>query len=683
MKNKENIPRLIITCLQLMLTAVFFQNAYSDKFVSGNVICIQNDMPLDSVRVASINCRTLTHTDKNGLFVLESPFNSNFRVKAAADSAGKYSVVININGQKKLLLTDGAKPPSIMIFDLHGRCLKQRIATQENVNFTQQELSPGIYLLKINGLPSIELLIYDHNSCSFNEGKYETALFNKLYPWPLGDTLVFYKTGYALVKISGGDILKNSLVRINKKKWIASDNHNHTVLTDGGYIQDSVLKHAFNEGGLGVFVNSEHGGMHSRDTSGLQMADDPYQKNAAPFGSGSSNVPRWYTLVNYSWPKISGQRKIYPDKILLQGLEWNCPGHEHASVGFISDDDQPDAISRFEYQFDADDSDTSIKKLKKINAYKHENAVKAVKWLQKNYRFSSYFFINHPSREFVGPYYIEHFRDFHNAGPDVFLGFEGMPGHHKNPMRGSYSHGADPRNRTWGGADHILAKVGGLWDALLGEGRHIRIIVNSDYHSNEYEFWPGVYEKTWTMFTDNNARGWLDGIRSGEVFIEHGDLISRLDFTIDDGIDCVSMGHDLYTETNNLLITIRFKSPAVNNHGDSVKLDHIDLISGSIKGIVDPADPLYNDPVNLTTKVIRRFSADNWTDENGYHIIRTKISCRQSAYFRLRGTNLAVGTPGEVDKQGNPAVDADDANTEEIAWHDLWFYSNPVFVYRR
>ena len=39
------------------------------------------------------------------------------------------------------------------------------------------------------------------------------------------------------------------------------------------------------------------------------------------------------------------------------------------------------------------------------------------------------------------------------------------------------------RARTYGGADIMTAKVGGLWDSLLGEGRRFWAFVNSDFHS--------------------------------------------------------------------------------------------------------------------------------------------------------------------------------------------------------
>ena len=49
-------------------------------------------------------------------------------------------------------------------------------------------------------------------------------------------------------------------------------------------------------------------------------------------------------------------------------------------------------------------------------------------------------------------------------------------------------------------------------------------------------------------------------------------------------------------------------------------------------------------------------------------------------YFRIRGTNLALNTPDELDGEGNPLPDIAEENNGVKAFSDLWFYSNPVFV---
>ena len=166
-------------------------------------------------------------------------------------------------------------------------------------------------------------------------------------------------------------------------------------------------------------------------------------------------------------------------------------------------------------------------------------------------------------------YDIRDFRDFNNAAPSVCFGFESMPGHQKEGQRGGYGPGAISGG-TFGGCGAYAAQVGGLWDALLGEGRH------------------------WWLF----------------------------------------------------------------------------------------ASPDYNVASNDTTRVIATFNALNWkTYADGWKMIRCSVHVDRSMYFRLRGANLAPGTPNETDAAGNPLSDTlVGANTAAKAWADLWFYSNPVFV---
>jgi hypothetical protein len=184
-----------------------------------------------------------------------------------------------------------------------------------------------------------------------------------------------------------------------------------------------------------------------------------------------------------------------------------------------------------------------------------------------------------------------------------------------------------------------------------------------------------------------------DGLRSGNVYFVHGDLISHLEFMARSRFQAASMGGELIIKDRRwsrepLVLTIKFKSPSVNNNGDSPVVDHVDLIAGEIKGKVDPSSPDYTKATNETTKVIATFTADDWrVDRDGYKIITYRIDdLDKSMYFRLRGTNLARNTPFETDAEGNPLADALVTQNLRIdgaeeAWADLWFYSNPIFVY--
>ncbi len=65
-----------------------------------------------------------------------------------------------------------------------------------------------------------------------------------------------------------------------------------------------------------------------------------------------------------------------------------------------------------------------------------------------------------------------------------------------------------------------------------------------------------------------------------------------------------------------MVITIKLKSPAQNNNGDTPVVDHIDLIAGEIRGKIDPSSPDYTNATNETAKVIATFKKDDWKLEN-------------------------------------------------------------------
>jgi len=490
-------------------------------------------------------------------------------------------------------------------------------------------------------------------------------------------------------------------------KWLAGDLHNHTFLTDGSHTQVEVVEKAFTRFGLDWLVNSEHGGAYTRNPAGVPfdtLTTPPCFLGDAKSVKGHRAMWRWQSLRDYAWPQLASLRARYPGKLLFQGLEWNVPGHEHASVGIIMPEGDAEAISEFEYIFDAEDTDSTGQALAKKNQT-HADGLAGAAYLQGKFKGRSYVILNHPSRKLK--YSIADFRDFHNTAPETALGFEGLPGHQKEPQRGGYDKGpftdADGNDitykaRTYGGADYLAARVGGLWDALLGEGRQFWIVVNSDFHSAaaDADFWPGEYGKTWVFVPDENGDGSYDyrellaGLRSGKSFAVHGDLIGELDFTARQGAAAAEMGQTLRAAAGHPVeITIAFKSSASHRAGSAPRVDHLDLIAGEVTGTVDKflpdgvtPNPAYHQDTNPTTRVIATFGPSNWTvDQDGRCIIRYRVQPAKGMYYRLRGTNLAANTPHETDAEGNPLRDELlGKNDASRAWADLWFYSNPIFV---
>lgn len=478
--------------------------------------------------------------------------------------------------------------------------------------------------------------------------------------------------------------------------YTAGDFHQHSTFTDGSYSIGYVMAKN-NEFHLDWWANSEHGGGFKLDgaNSGLDLGVSKklidYVPNPVKGLVNGENMWRWQSLKEYSFPAILKARAEYPKKSIIQGYEWNVPGHEHASMAIIANqfETTPNAnpIAEFEYKFDGSDADNSGGELgwgKSTNT-NHTKTIEAIKWLQTNYRTTSWVIPAHPERK--SKYTISDFRDMNNAGPDVCFGFESMPGHQRSPNRGEYQLSSNTYGTcTYGGTGKMAASIGGLWDAMLSEGRKWWLFTSSDFHSLDNDFYPGEYQKTYVnVAVRNNGQAIVDGMRSGNAFVVTGNLINALEFSIEGK----TMGQTANISRNSVTIKIRLHDPAG-------KLNHLDIIAGKVNGIIAPGSADYNnDDVSQTTRVIARFDAiggqvdpnsiksDKWTNiGNGLKEMRFVYkNVNYNAYFRLRGTNQGLNTPNETDAAGNPLGDnLVFPNNTELALSDLWFYSNPIFT---
>jgi hypothetical protein len=506
-----------------------------------------------------------------------------------------------------------------------------------------------------------------------------------------------------------------------ESRYLAGDFHQHTTYSDGSNPFATVMGKN-NQFGLDWWANSEHGGKFTRNAAGpiltsgfdtgayAQFWDDAGVGILGdPTGSsgGHTNMWRWQSLRDFSFNDVLAARSLYTNRTIIQGVEWNVPGHEHCSVGMIANEFGPNAnanaVSMFEYLWDANDADTSLGAKTTVND--HAKAVAAVQWMQANYPSNSWMVPAHPERRGVQSYpptytgsgsqgySVAAFRDLNTAGRDVCFGFESMPGHQKESGRGGYGTGASGGG-TFGGCGVYAAKVGGLWDAMLGEGRHFWLFASSDFHLTSGDFWPGEYQKTYTAITNNDAQSIVNGLRSGNTFVTEGDLIDALDFTVGNAV----MGSTLFSTSTVVTVSIRVHDPVGANNGpaglNTPALDHLDVIAGQYGSLIAPTDAAYLADSNVTTRVVARFAATNgpadsnglisqaWTDlGDGWKQMTLSFDTQGAkTYFRLRGSNLGLGVAGQTDDAGNPLLDPQ-SNTAEKAWSDLWFYSNPVFVY--
>ncbi|MCM3630872.1 S-layer homology domain-containing protein [Paenibacillus glycanilyticus] len=497
-------------------------------------------------------------------------------------------------------------------------------------------------------------------------------------------------------------------------QWLTGEFHAHTFESDDAQSSlESVLDHGLTTYGLDFLMLADHLRSSKRDDTGAEIPGGP--------------IPLSKGLLEYQVPKIKALQEAgkYAGKTIFSGFEWDIPSHEHGSVGILTDEPGSaaalKAANQFEYLFTNRDAtwfnpaDVLQWEAADDRAYStHADSLSAINWLKRNYPETSYMIVNHPSRG-VGKYKISDFRDFNNAAPDIAFGFEGMLGNQMEPDRGGYNSAYDPanptandnyKNRSYGGVDYMVAKVGGVWDSLLGEGRKFWNFANSDYHfktidTNSSGYWPGEYAKNYIWSEGRSTQDILNGMRSGKSFSVFGDLINALDFRVADGGADAEMGESLQaTEGDKLTLTIKFKSPGSNNYenpiysgqsaGAKPAVDHIDLIAGDVTGPAVKGTPAYDKDTNDSTRVLATFTSEDWTtDANGYNVITYDLpKASKDQYFRLRGTNLGMNVAGET-LDGNPLIDPKTTTADATArfneindrnYKDLWFYSNPVFV---
>ncbi len=529
--------------------------------------------------------------------------------------------------------------------------------------------------------------------------------------------------------------------------YLPGDFHQHTLYTDGSDPFFEVMR-SNADYGLEWWANSEHGGERNRDGYGNNWADPNFYPINPILGDfeesgGFQEMWRWQSLRYYVFPDILGARAMMPDKTIISGVEWNVPGHEHCSTTIYQYDNTATGVSEFEFRYDRSDDDTSRNgeaslldgygPLSKDNVDAFD-AIKGVEFMQAGKDqglWDAWVVPAHIERAIS--YTVADFRNWNNAGPDVAFGFEGAPGHQTSDDRG-FRRSADGGG-TYGGSGAYCAKIGGLWDAMLGEGRNWWNFASSDYHRHwaqgGSDFWPGEYQKNYTFIDTNNPdaqQAVFDGVRSGNSYHVEGDLIDHLIFTARSWNDAAMMGQTLEVKAGQR-VTIKIRvhdpyganfcpidmdNPSLAQIGKSVplnmpKLHHVDLIGGEVTGYIDPADEAYQKDTNETTRVIKQFRTKRRT-KRGWSTFTYKFKAQagKHMYFRLRGTNMPANVPYETDENGNPLADSEandniyanmdegalesmlfpdveiDTNSKlaEVAeaYADLWFYSNPIFV---
>jgi len=498
-------------------------------------------------------------------------------------------------------------------------------------------------------------------------------------------------------------------------RYTVGDFHNHTTCSDGQISVQKLVNKSVDTYGLDWFVMAGHGGSGNRnctlvdDAQTGQTSGTPYVEGQGPATGwvesiGASRIKgdligsnpddpnrrmwRWQSIEEFQYPVLERMSEL-KKKPLFVGLEQVNPGHEHTNASVIGGQlplgggGNGTATAEYEYCFDRGDGDLSrggdgqrfncavpgselnalldprgAKLTAAFNSGElgHQKSLEGVRWLGARHPQTSFFVPAHVERAGIfnptgnSGFNVEHFRNFNNAAPSVAFGMEGGPGHQANGSR-SYR-AATPGGGTYGGAGYYTAKVGGLWDALLGEGRNFWIFNNSDYHNrgafgpddprSTNDQYPGEFNKSYILTRSGGQaltpQHIVDGMRSGNTYYVNGDLIDRMGYVVckvngkapklkgawphenqlaaaaaaGTGFfnpNCAQQGEKLVVAPGqDLLVMVVLRDPQGTNlapyslPNPSLKqigvsqplnmpvLHHVDLIGGKVTGYIDPAD---------------------------------------------------------------------------------------------
>jgi hypothetical protein len=429
-------------------------------------------------------------------------------------------------------------------------------------------------------------------------------------------------------------------------------------------------------------------------------------------GTGvNQNMWRWQALKEFQYPLLE-YLAAYRNEPLFLGVETVVPGHEHTSMAVITGQmpttldsavlpttpgytplGNANALAQWEYCFDRNDSDTSrgaenqwdcsvpgslnaadpnwnATGMKLVPAggtgtgeRGHLKTLEALKWMAAFHPDASYYVPAHLERagQFNpngnNGFNVEHLRNMNNLAPRIAFGFESQPGHHASDARGEYAVLRNTHNgvrtdsvggTTYGGTGVYAGQLGGVWDALLGEGRNWWFFASSDWHNrgsfgpedrrSTLDFLPGEYQRNYTMVRNGadklRPQTIVDGLRSGNNWVSSGQIIDRLAFVVctgkadgqvaqlaanaavggvsPDAEGCATMGEKLVVPAGaDLVVGIAVRDPegksfspysfpnpsllqvGITQPLDEPVLDHIDLIGGLVTGFKTPGAPDY------------------------------------------------------------------------------------------
>lgn len=507
--------------------------------------------------------------------------------------------------------------------------------------------------------------------------------------------------------------------RADPGRYTVGDFHNHTTCTDGQISVQKLVVKSVDQFGLDWFIMAGHGGSSRRnctlvdDVATGEASGFPFVEGQGPsttwadsigvsrikgdlIGTNPNATDRamwiWQTVQEFEYPVLERMAEL-KKKPIFSGLESVVPGHEHGNVSIIdgqlpkSGSGNANAMAKWAYCFDRPTSDLSRgdenqwdctvpgglrnefldERGLKLAGDQNNGTLGHLKLLE-SLRYKA---VKHPQTSFYIPAHIEragvfnptgnvgwnieHLRNMNNVAPTVAFGMEGGPGHQASSSR-SYR-AASPGGGTFGGMGYYTAEVGGVWDAMLGEGRNFWIFNNSDYHNrgafgpdapqSTNDQYPGEFNKSYIITRSKGGpitpQDVVDGMRSGNSYYVNGDLIDRMSYVVCKtnsrapvgGVwpfekqiamaaaagtgfinpNCAQQGQKLVVSPGqDVVVMVVLRDPegtnrspysipnpslaqvGINQPLNKPVLHHVDLIGAPVTGYIAPDSPLYAGP---------------------------------------------------------------------------------------
>lgn len=442
-------------------------------------------------------------------------------------------------------------------------------------------------------------------------------------------------------------------------------------------------------------------------------------------------------------PGIKQARAALKDLLVFQGLEWNIPAAEHATVIVAPGANEVSVLKQFETDYDGTVKGASTgAEGNAATAANEALAIQGLQWLAgqigaKGGVDDAVMLANHPARKGLDT--PHEFRAWRDQGKGVAIGMEGAPGHqaggmpdgyHTDGPRGEYgftpsTSGANAWSgyttdnfefyRTWGGFDPFTAMVGGLWDSLLSEGKGWWITSNSDSHKVLLD-----------PFVSGPIAPKADGTAASS-FSDSGAYLAAVEVaqaSADNALGYSDFFPGYYSRTHVGASSFGYGAVLKGLRQGNVWVDHGGLVDdlqvrveGSTLGglvqvergdnvtleiVITPAQGVNHHgdlPKLAKVDVIRGLITGAVTDKDTFTAPETAVvqtfdvsakkgtyklkvrfkKVQDSFYVRLRGSDGNRLGAGYYASQ-DPEGPVMDVIGDADPWADLWFYSNPVFV---